>query len=109
MAVAFRAEAEDVVRVAAPEPIPGHGRQYTAMAAFDGTRWASLCPDLDIASVGDTGQEAIDNLIAAVREAVEVARAEGLEPGRETPPDEVLAFGRSHQGTQPLLSAAFLL
>jgi len=109
MALAYRAEAEDVVRVAAPEPMPGQGRQYAALAVFDGERWASLCPDLDIASVGDTGQEAIANLIAAVREAVEVAQAEGLEPGRETPTDEILAFGRGHQGTQPAVSEAFIL
>ena len=63
-----------------------------AFASFDGRQWASLCPELDIASVGATAEEAIDNLITAVTEAVEYARENNLEPGHPVPPDELREF-----------------
>jgi predicted RNase H-like HicB family nuclease len=104
VAIAYRAEAEEVVRVDAPQTGAG---PYTAMAVFDGRRWAALCPQLDIASVGDTGEAAVGNLVAAVKEAIEVAQEEGLEPGRETPESEIVAFARSHQGPAPASLTAF--
>lgn len=104
MAIAYRAGAEEVVRVDAPKTGAG---PYTAMAVFDGKRWASLCPQLDIASVGDSAEAAVANLIEAVREAIEVAKAEGLEPGRETSEPDVVAFARTHQGPAPASLTAF--
>ena len=41
-------------------------------------RYASHCPELDIASMGDTPEEAQKNLEEAVAGHLEVAREEGL-------------------------------
>lgn len=43
-------------------------RKLTAIIEKDGEGYSSLCPELDIASQGDTVQEARDNL----REALEL-------------------------------------
>ena len=43
-------------------------RQLTAIITKEGDGYSSLCPELDIASQGDTVQEARDNL----REALEL-------------------------------------
>jgi predicted RNase H-like HicB family nuclease len=43
-------------------------KQLTAIIEREGTAYVSLCPELDIASQGDTVQEARENL----REALEL-------------------------------------
>lgn len=43
-------------------------KQFTAIIEREGTGYASLCPELDIASQGDTIEEARENL----REALEL-------------------------------------
>ncbi|MDA8140373.1 MAG: type II toxin-antitoxin system HicB family antitoxin [Desulfobacteraceae bacterium] len=43
-------------------------RQFTAIIEREGDGYVSLCPELDIASQGDTIEEARDNL----REAIEL-------------------------------------
>lgn len=43
-------------------------RQFTAIIEREGNGYVSLCPELDIASQGDTVEEARDNL----REALEL-------------------------------------
>ncbi len=43
-------------------------RRFTAIIQAEGTGFVSLCPELDIASQGDTVEEARDNL----REALEL-------------------------------------
>lgn len=65
---------------------------YTAIASFDGEQWASLCPELDIASVGATADEALDRLVEAVTEAVRFARDEDMGPGRAVPDPDLLDF-----------------
>jgi hypothetical protein len=73
----------------------GHG--LNAIAIFDGQQWASLCPELDIASAGATADEAIDSLIHAVTEAVAFAQENHLEAGHPVPPDELRSFLISSQ------------
>ena len=51
-------------------------RQMTAIIERDGDYYVALCPELDIASQGDTLTEARDNLIEAVELFFEVASAE---------------------------------
>jgi predicted RNase H-like HicB family nuclease len=51
-------------------------RQLTATIERDGDGYVTLCPELDIASQGDTVTEARDNLIEAVELFFEVASAE---------------------------------
>ncbi|HZV52327.1 MAG TPA: hypothetical protein VFD49_21510 [Candidatus Dormibacteraeota bacterium] len=70
---------------------------YVGIASFDGRQWSSLCPELDIASVGSTAEEAIDNLVQAVIEAVRFAEDEGIDPGQPVPPAELRRFLVSSQ------------
>lgn len=77
---------------AAPAGAADEGTRLNAFAIFDGTQWASLCPELDIASVGATAEEALDNLIDAVTEVVAVANERGLQPGHPVPPDAMRDF-----------------
>jgi len=48
-------------------------KQLTAIIERDGTGYVSLCPELDIASQGETIEEARDNLREAVELFFEVA------------------------------------
>ena len=79
------------------EALPLGGRYLTGIAIFDGDRWASLCPELDLASVGATAQEAIDNLVVAVSEAIKFAGEHNLDPGQPVPPEELREFLISSQ------------
>jgi hypothetical protein len=73
--------------------VPAHpGTLLTGIAVREGGQWASLCPELDIASVGSDATEAVNNLVQAVAEAVALAAEEGLQPGHPTRPDDVRAF-----------------
>jgi predicted RNase H-like HicB family nuclease len=78
----------------APQPA---GESYSAIAIFDGNQWASLCPELDLASVGATAEEAINNLVTAVSEAIAFAREQNLEAGQPVPADALRAFLISSQ------------
>jgi predicted RNase H-like HicB family nuclease len=73
------------------------GQNLSAIAIFDGHQWASLCPELDLASVGATADEAIDNLVEAVSEAIAFAREQGLDAGRPVPSDDLRSFLISSQ------------
>lgn len=48
-------------------------RYLTAIIEFDGDGYVALCPELDIASQGDTAPEARANLVEAVELFLEVA------------------------------------
>lgn len=48
-------------------------QQFTAIIEREGDGSVSLCPELDVASQGDTVQAARDNLVAAVALFLEVA------------------------------------
>ncbi len=48
-------------------------QQFTAIIERDGDGYVSLCPELDVASQGDTVQEARDNLVEAVALLLKVA------------------------------------
>lgn len=56
------------------------GRTFTAVAEKEGDGFVALCPELDVASQGDTVEETAENLREAVdlflesAEAAEVAR-----------------------------------
>lgn len=79
----------------ASEAFPLEGiepRTFTAIVVSEGGQWASLCPELDIASVGFSAEDARDALIDAVRVAFDVAQSEGLVPGEETPPAAIRDF-----------------
>jgi predicted RNase H-like HicB family nuclease len=59
-------------------------RTFTAIAVREASAWASLCPELDIASVGGSAADAIEALKDAVRTAVAAAAERGIQAGRPT-------------------------
>ncbi|HEY0782633.1 MAG TPA: type II toxin-antitoxin system HicB family antitoxin [Thermoanaerobaculia bacterium] len=54
-------------------------RQMTAIIEREGDGFISLCPELDIASQGDSISEARDNLREAVELFLETASSEEIE------------------------------
>lgn len=54
-------------------------RYPTAVAIYDETvhQWASLAPMHDIASQGDTAEDAIEMVLDAVRQVEEICREDG--------------------------------
>jgi predicted RNase H-like HicB family nuclease len=54
-------------------------RQFTAFIERDGTGYVSLCPELDIASQGDTIEEARENLREALSLFFETASPDEIQ------------------------------
>lgn len=54
-------------------------RQLTAIIEREGSGYVSLCPELDIASQGDSIEEARDNLKEAIELFFETASAEEIK------------------------------
>ena len=54
-------------------------KQLTAIIEREGDGYVSLCPELDIASQGDTTEEARSNLIEALELFFETADASEIE------------------------------
>ena len=54
-------------------------RQLTAIVEREGTGYGALCPELDVASQGDTVTEARDNLAEALTLFFETAPAEEID------------------------------
>lgn len=80
---------------------------YTGIAIFDGQQWAALCKELDIASVGSSAQEALQNLKEAVELALEVASENNLSAGSEVPEEELRDFMLSHQRQHAIALTTF--
>ncbi len=56
-----------------------HTKQLTAIIEREGDGYVSLCPEVDIASQGETAQEARSNLIEALELFFETADASEIE------------------------------
>ncbi|MDY6802626.1 MAG: type II toxin-antitoxin system HicB family antitoxin [Cyanobacteriota bacterium] len=54
-------------------------KQLTAIISLEGDGYVSLCPELDVASQGDTAFEARSNLIEALELFFETADASEVE------------------------------
>ena len=52
--------------------------QWTAIIEREGTGYVALCPEVDVASQGDTVEEARDNLREALELFLEVASPEEI-------------------------------
>ena len=61
---------------------------FTGIIFKDDERYTSLCPELDVASEGDTPDEASKNLLEAVALYLETAIEANLPYLRPIPPDE---------------------
>ena|SRR5690242_4529173 len=90
-----------------PAGDPDAGRSLNAIAIFDGAQWSALCPELDIASVGATPDEALDTLIQAVGEAIAFAAERHMEPGHPVPSDAMRDFLLSSRA--PFVGRNFLV
>ena len=56
-----------------------HLQQFTAIIEREGAGYVALCPELDIASQGDTVEEARSNLIEAIELFLETAEPSEVE------------------------------
>jgi predicted RNase H-like HicB family nuclease len=54
-------------------------RMFTAMIERENAGYVSLCPELDIASQGDTVEEARSNLVEAIELFLETASSQEIE------------------------------
>jgi len=54
-------------------------RRFSAIIEREGEGYAALCPELDVASQGDTIEKARDNLQEAVELFLETASAEEID------------------------------
>ncbi len=54
-------------------------KQLTAIILLEGDGYVSLCPELDVASQGETAQEARSNLIEALELFFETADASEID------------------------------
>lgn len=54
-------------------------RQFTALIEREGDGYVALCPELDIASQGDSIEEARNNLIEAIELVLEAASPTEIE------------------------------
>jgi hypothetical protein len=82
---------------------------FVGVAVFDGASWASLCPDLDIASMGPSADDALVSLEEAVNDVLSVADTDGLPTGTAVTPDELLAFMRGHHSEAPIVGRNFYI
>lgn len=81
------------------------GGDLTGVAVFDGSQWASLCPEYDIASCGATPREALEALAQAVAAVLE----EGTDPRalKPVPQEAYREFLLSHKGLDPVFVENF--
>jgi predicted RNase H-like HicB family nuclease len=112
MAVDTQVMSYDLTEVTPAPPmseIPAQGQQYTGIAVFDGSQWSSLCPELDIASVGVSADEALRRLEEAVRETLAYAEATGRSRDvfRRVPDEDLRDFLLSQQPGLPALIRPF--
>ena len=80
---------------------------YTAVVIWDGSTYAALCRDLDIASCGDSAVEAFLLLKSAVREAIAVATEKGIKAGEPVGDVELGAFLAMHKAPLPVAGYVF--
>jgi hypothetical protein len=78
---------------------PAHPKTtYSAVAVYEGAgQWTALCLELDIATMGETANEALSALKSAVRDAIELAEEQGLEPGTPVTDEALAELLHSHR------------
>ncbi|HLZ94473.1 MAG TPA: hypothetical protein VKT20_03985 [Candidatus Dormibacteraeota bacterium] len=90
--------------LAPPETAQGQeiGLDIDSIAvAVDDGRWMALCPQYDVSSIGDSPEQALTNMVEALRSAYTFNREQGLPfPETPTPDDDLRDYLISHQGPQ---------
>jgi predicted RNase H-like HicB family nuclease len=100
---------EDVVAfdLSVPRVLPGERlvTEYSAIVVFSEGQWLALCPQLDIVAQADTPEDAVDQLVSAVRGALDWASEEpGRVAGEPIPVDALRDFLRSHELVAPAVN-----
>jgi hypothetical protein len=100
----------DAAPEGAPESAQPAPKPLMSIAIFDGTQWASLVPDLDVASCGSSAEEAL----SAVEEAAaDVLALAGKEPGRKpsgpVSDDDLRDFLLAHRGPMGIIGRNFYI
>ncbi|MGH7765072.1 MAG: type II toxin-antitoxin system HicB family antitoxin [Candidatus Dormibacteraceae bacterium] len=112
MAARYRLQDVEQATESAPDAhaAPRRG-PYLAVTVFDGDQWASICRELDVASAGRTADEAIANVVDAVREYLQAAREQGgdARTERRVPDPEMRDFLLAHHGPDPISYVSFVL
>jgi hypothetical protein len=78
-------------------PMAASRQVFTAIAVFAQGQWTAVCWELDIAAQSDTRDDAVRQLAAAVRAALDWAsEAAGRVPGEPVPEGAMVELFRSH-------------
>jgi hypothetical protein len=94
----------------APASVSSSARgPFLALAIFDGSQWASLCPELDVASVGSSADTALSGVADAAAEVLRVADAEGLPARTPASESDVREFLLTHQGAHAVSGRHFFV
>ena len=83
--------------------------RYTLLAVQEGDQWASLCPELDIASCGPTAEDALDMLDRALADALQFERDTGVAAGQPVPEADLEAFLKEGRGAGGVASRTVTL
>jgi predicted RNase H-like HicB family nuclease len=74
----------------------------SGLAVLQAGRWVAICRELGTVAEGETADEALDDLEAAIRDVVEIADEGGLERGLAVPSDEIRRLLLEHEGPAPV-------
>jgi hypothetical protein len=100
----------DAVSEAAPEPAQPAPKPLLSIAIFDGTQWASLVPDLDVASCGSSADEALSAVEEATADVLELTREKpGLKPRGPVSDDDLRDFLLAHRGPMGIIGRNFFV
>src|ERR1700682_4652743 len=70
---------------------------YSGLAVVQAGRWIAVSPELGTVAEGDTADEALNLLQAAVLDVIEIATEEHLPKGSPLEPDDIAELIREHR------------
>ena len=88
------------IDVVVPPDHSGRAGTLTGLALRQGTVWIAVCRELGTVAQGDTAEEALFNLEAAVADVLEIAAEDGLPSGSPVSATELRDLLLSHQGPE---------
>jgi len=101
--IAYVVDAVPEAALAQPGPKP-----LMSIAIFDGTQWASLVPDLDVASCGSSAEDALSAVEEAAGDVLALTRDDpGLKPRGPVSDDDLRDFLLAHRGPMGIIGRNF--
>ncbi len=105
--IAYVVEAAPDAALESAQPAP---KPLLSIAIFDGTQWASLVPDLDIASFGSSAEEALSAVEEMAADVLGLTREEpGLKPAGPVSNNDLRDFLLAHRGPMGIHGRNFLI